>query len=254
VLRTETLQHPTQPGRLLAPEATLAEAMGKGEDYDAYLRRVRAGKVRPRAPSVFAIGEALRACGIGWSTGLGALWAGGYLSEYARALASLARDCGVLDMTPRVPVLIVLDPVVLLGMLAPLCASPSLALQLHADAEQLDKARHTLAVFARLPVAPRDEAAWSKGRRALPGDGLLVHAASLGDVQNIEIAIRERLVWMLVAEWAIDAASAQLREGRLAEIAGLWVSLGRLMETAAARDATVARAADLIKPPTLSRG
>ncbi len=186
-------------------------------------------------PLAFDAGEALRACGIGWSTGLGALWAAGYLGEYALRLANFAQD----DPSFR-------DLAVLLGMQAPLFASPSLARDLHADAEWLDKDRRAFAAFfaPRLPVAPRGFVVRCNDRSALADDELLTHAAALGDDQNIEIAIRERMVWTLVVEWGINAASATLREGRLADVASLLVARPRrLIETA--REAAVARARDL---------
>jgi len=93
VLREEPLQLPTSD-RDLAPEAKLAEVMEKGVDYDAYLRRLRRGD-GPRGPlpsTVYRIGEALRACGVGWSGGLIALASAGCLAEFVTLLSLLVRQ------------------------------------------------------------------------------------------------------------------------------------------------------------------
>lgn len=61
-------------GRGGAWSDALATAMQRGPEFDAYLRRVADGGIKkPRAESVWEIGEGLRACGLLWVSGALAL-------------------------------------------------------------------------------------------------------------------------------------------------------------------------------------
>ena len=244
-------------------ELTHREGDARGELY-AYLKGTQTvGAVR-----AYSIGEALRACGIGWSTGMGALWAAGLLGDYARAIMCLAQASPgwAHDWPPR-------DVAAMVGTHAPLYASPSLTLNLRADAERLDEGLQFDRAYAErlasdrrafaewiekdthgfgrfigtLPARWSDEADWStepasrKNRSTLPFDDLLVSAAMLGDNKEIPIDAREFSVWSQIFMWAIKAASPGLREGRIANLADLWAALPRrLIERE--REAAVARA------------
>lgn len=222
-------------------ELTDRSGDARGEVY-AYLQR----RQTVRAERAFWIGEALRDCGICWSTGFGGVWAASYFGEYVRRLTNLAQIPGrPPDREPFVESPLFRDLAVIVGTHAPLYASPSLALDLHADAEWLDKDRRAFAALCvpHLLDAPEGFAKRRKDRHALPCDDWLVHAATLGDDQKVPIEIRERHVWTLVVEWAIEAASPVLREGRVANIAGLLAARPRLLiETA--REAALARGRD----------
>ncbi len=242
---------------------THREGDARGELY-AYLKGTQTvGAVR-----AYRIGEMLRACGIGWSTGIGALWAAGLLGDYARAIMSLAQtaDGWTHQWTPR-------DVAAMLGTHAPISASRSFALSLTADDERLDeglqfdrayaerlasdrnnfaewieKDSHGLSRFIdTLPAHWSGEADWRtaavsrKNRSALPFDDLLVSAAMLGDNKEIPIDAREFSVWSQIFMWAIKAASPSLREGRIANLAAVWAALpSRLIERE--REAAIARA------------
>jgi len=65
----------------------LAEKMQKGVEFDSYLRRIAAGKIRPRPKSAWEIGEGLRNCGLRWASG-----------AYALKHRSRFALCGVLDI------------------------------------------------------------------------------------------------------------------------------------------------------------
>jgi hypothetical protein len=180
----------------------------------------------------FEAGEALRTCGIGWSTGIGALWAAGHIGDYARSVTNLVQDY------PTFP-----DLAVVIGTLAPIFASPDLLLHLRVDSELIDEGRRLLTAFGSHiavgwvhPGFGPGNPAWRKLRRPLPGDELLRHAADLGDAQNIAIAIRERMVMTLVVEWGLNAGSAPRRDGHLIILAGLLAAHSlRLLESATAR-------------------
>lgn len=51
----------------------LSFAMGEGEEYDSYLRRVARSEVTPRSPATYKIGRGLRAAGLLWCSGTLAL-------------------------------------------------------------------------------------------------------------------------------------------------------------------------------------
>jgi len=257
---------------LRAVSAALAKRLSPADseaDYRGRIRRFRDGKVGLSAGTIFALGEALRDCGVRSSTGFGALWSEGLLGDYARAVMCLAQASPGWPhgWPPR-------DVAAMVGTHAPLYANPRL-LNLSADAERLDeglqfdrayaerldsdrcafaewieKDTHGFGWFIEtLPARWSDEADWStepasrKNRSTLPFDDLLVSAATLGDNKDISIDAREFSVWSQIFMWAIKAASAGLREGRIANLAHLWAALPRrLIEHE--REAAVARARD----------
>jgi hypothetical protein len=187
----------------------------------------------------FETGEALRACGIAWSTGFAALWGAGYFGEFTRRLVMFARS----DALPEDAPYSRSDVAVFIGMLTPLFASSGLVLDLFADAnpEWLDAERRGFAEF----VCPHLDGTYieTTGRqRSLIHDEatLLVHAAALGDSQNIAIEIRERVVFTLVWEWANEAASPALQQGRVANLGAVLAARPRLL-IEREREAAVAR-------------
>lgn len=176
----------------------------------------------------FETGEALRACGIRWSTGFGALWAAGYFGAFARQLATFARGDALPEDTPYSKS----DVAVFIGMQTPLFASSGLVRDLLGDdnPEWLDAERHGFAVF----VCPhldgtRIETAERQRAHTHNEDELLGHAAALGDSHNIAIEIRERVVFTLVWEWANQAASLQLQQGRVADLGAILGARPRLL-------------------------
>ncbi len=196
--------------------------------------------VSPRL--AFETGEALRACGIGWSTGFGALWGAGYFGAFTRRLATFARSDGLPEDAPYSRS----DVAVFIGMQTPLFASPSLVLDLFTDAnpDRLGAERRGFAEFVSPHLTGTHNEA-SGRRRALihDEDELLAHAAALGDSQNIAIAIRERIVFTLVWEWANAAASPPLQQGRVANLGAILGARPRLL-IEREREASIARYRD----------
>jgi hypothetical protein len=196
--------------------------------------------VSPRL--AFETGEALRACGIRWSTGFGALWGAGYFGAFTRRLATFARG----DALPEDAPYSKSDVAVFIGMQTPLFASPGLVLDLFADANPywLDAERRGFAEFV-CPHLTGTHDETSGRRRALTRDEdeLLEHAAALGDSQNIAIGIRERMVFTLVWEWANAAASPPLQQGRVANLGAILGARPRLL-TERELEAAVARHRD----------
>jgi len=197
--------------------------------------------VSPRL--AFETGEALRACGIDWSTGFGALWSAGYLGEFARKLKTFARS----DSIPEDAPYSTSDVAVFIGTQTPLLASTELFLDLfgHTNADWLEAERRGFAQF----ICPLLEGTQSgtEGRphaNAPNEDDLLTHAASLGDSQNIAIEICERVVFSLVWEWANATASPQLQQGRVAALGAILGARPRLLIERTREDA-VARYREL---------
>ncbi|MGC8486499.1 MAG: hypothetical protein ACP5O6_12840, partial [Candidatus Baltobacteraceae bacterium] len=190
---------------------------GREGDNRAQLYAWRDGKQTPRSENAFEVGEALRARGVGWSTGFGALWVAGYFGDFAQRLADLAQIPGApkpveLDLralgarveSQRIPVATELtfrDLAAVVGTHAPLFASASLAREMGADTEWLAKDRRGFVGFAvpYLP-APQSYLASREDRLVLPCDVLLAHAATIGDDAKIETEVRERVVWTLIFE------------------------------------------------------
>jgi len=215
----------------------------RGEVY-AYLN----GTQTVQPPRAYWCGEALRSCGIGWSTGFGALWSAGYLGEFARRVIALAQTFPEPD-PPVASGWSMRDLAVYVGTHAPIFASPGLARYLLADDYWVSADRRGWGWFtSKLPDGTlpgwSDTPTSRKNRYPMPEDEMLVHAATFGDDHKIELEIRERVVWTLIFEWAIIAASAGLREGRIANLAGLVAARPRwLIESK--READVARGRSL---------
>jgi hypothetical protein len=221
-------------GKRLALAKHVAPGKASDADYRGRIRRFRDGEIGLAPETIFALGEALRDCGIGWSTGFTALWFEGLFSDYARSLWNLAQspcDWGNGWTAPNLAATV--------GIMAPLFTG---VLERDDDlAEWLDGERRAFSVFLRnLPTDWSAEASHDD-RVASERDDLLVSAAAFGDNKEISITSRENYIAMMVVEWAISTASAPLREGRVASIAGLWASRWeRLIKRE--REVTVARA------------
>jgi len=195
--------------------------------------------VSPRL--AFETGEALRACGVGWSTGFGALWSAGYFGAFSRQLAAFAQSDA-----PEDAVYSRSDVAVFIGMQTPLFASAPLVLDLFANANHtwLEAERRGFAQY----VCPYLEGARMEPltKRRAPvqrEDELLAHAAAMGDSHNIAIEIRERIVFTLVWEWANQAASPPLQQGRVANLGVILASRPQLL-LERAREEAVARYRD----------